>query len=157
MRFRVNATINGSVISATIPIHTTSNSISCPYWVNIPIPLSETEVKTSPITPIGANCIIPLTIMVRAFAKSSIIFFVLSLATILRAIPNTKDQNRIPRYSPSVNDFIGFEKIVVSMFVRISSRPLGADTLLAAVRCIPTGKRWLPKTATIAAMKVLKR
>ena len=63
-----------------------------------------------------------------SFSKS----FVVSLATILKAIPMIIDQNNIPRYSPSDNDFSGLEKIFKSISPNISASPPGETAVLAA-------------------------
>ena len=110
---RLNAIpeIKGSVTKATNAIHPTSNKTNWPYSVKILKPLWETEVNTKPMIPIGAHCIMKRTTLVTASAMSVITSFVVSLATIFKAIPKIIDQNRIPKYSPSAKDLIGFENI----------------------------------------------
>lgn len=98
------------------------------------IPLSDTDVNTKPITPNGAHWIIPLTIIVTESAQSVKTFLVLSLATALRAMPNTIDQKRIPRYCPSESRWIGLENIPKIRVYIISPNPPGAVCVLAAER-----------------------
>lgn len=134
MRLRATADMIGSVTNATNAMHPTKSKINCPYSVKMPNPLSETDVNTNPIIPIGAHWIIPRTTFVTALAQSVKTSLVVLLAMIFRARPNTIDQNRIPKYSPSAKHFIGFENIVKSIFSIISPRPPGTLAVLAEVR-----------------------
>ena len=90
------------------------------------IPLSETDANTNPIIPIGANWMMPPTILFTAFAKSFKITLVVSLATILRAIPKTTDQKSIPRYCPFDINSTGFENTPRIILDIISVRLPGA-------------------------------
>lgn len=65
--------------------------------VNTPTPLSDTDVKTRPRTPNGANWMIHFTVCDTTSAKSCTISIVFLLATFFIAKPNTIAQNRMPR------------------------------------------------------------
>ena len=53
--FKSRAEISGLIMNAMIRMHPTINNMSSPYCEKILKPLSQTDVNTKPITPIGAN------------------------------------------------------------------------------------------------------